>query len=82
MAKLFICLDSTIQGLGIGGIAELPDQTEDNFSESDDSDKEDEIIKPSDNLILVGRVDGDASILEIHGNFHFEFIFLNFNYCL
>lgn len=36
-------------------------------SEDDDSEKEDEIIKPDDNLVLLGHVDGDASILEIYG---------------
>lgn len=45
----------------------LPTDGEDNLSESDDSDKEDDIIKPDDNLILVGRVDGDASIFEVYG---------------
>lgn len=31
-----------------------------------DSEKEDDIIKPSDNLILVGHVEKDASILEVY----------------
>ncbi|CAL7951511.1 unnamed protein product [Xylocopa violacea] len=31
----------------------------------DDSEKEDDIIKSSDNLVLVGHVEGDASILEV-----------------
>lgn len=53
--------------MGIGSLAELPTEAEDNFSESDDSEKEDDIIKPDDNLILVGRVDGDASIFEVYG---------------
>ncbi|CAD6237224.1 GSCOCG00002202001-RA-CDS [Cotesia congregata] len=35
-------------------------------SEDDDSEKEDEIIKPDDNLVLLGHVDGDASILEVY----------------
>lgn len=59
--------ESEVNALGIGNVAELPNQ-DDNFSESDESDKEDEIIKEDDNLILVGRVDGDASILEVFGN--------------
>lgn len=33
----------------------------------DDSEKEDDMIKGDDNLVLIGRVDGDASILEIFG---------------
>lgn len=53
--------------LGISSLAELPTEAEDNFSESDDSEKEDDIIKPTDNLILVGHVEGDASILEVYG---------------
>lgn len=54
--------------MGIQSLAELPenDQT-DNFSESDDSDKEDDYIKKTDNLILVGHVEGAASILEVYG---------------
>lgn len=48
-------------------MAELPNEAEDNFSESDDSEKEDDIIKPDDNLIMVGRIDGDASIFEVYG---------------
>ncbi|CAH0560469.1 unnamed protein product [Brassicogethes aeneus] len=57
----------TANALGIASLAELPaeDQT-DNFSESDDSEKEDDIIKNTDNLILVGHVEGDASILEVY----------------
>lgn len=66
-----------VNNLGIGSIAELPTQAEDNFSESDDSDKEDEIIKPNDNLILVGRVDGDASILEIYGKYQSKSFYRN-----
>ncbi|KAJ8938215.1 hypothetical protein NQ314_011574 [Rhamnusium bicolor] len=57
---------NTASLLGISSLAELPTEAEDNFSESDDSEKEDDIIKPSDNLILVGHVEGDASILEVY----------------
>lgn len=34
-----------------------------------DSDEEDDIIKPDDNLVVVGHVEGDASILEIYSKF-------------
>ncbi|XP_034946754.1 periodic tryptophan protein 1 homolog [Chelonus insularis] len=34
-------------------------------SEDEDSEKEDDIIKPDDNLVILGHVEGDASILEI-----------------
>lgn len=59
--------ESDANALGIGSLAELPNEAEENFSESDDSEKEDDIIKPNDNLILVGRIDGDASIFEVYG---------------
>lgn len=36
--------------------------------DDDDSDKEDDIIKSDDNLVLIGHVEGDASILEVFGN--------------
>ncbi len=41
----------------------------DNEFEDDNSDTEDLQIKPTDNLILVGHVEGDASILEVYGEF-------------
>ena len=36
-------------------------------SEDEDSEEEDDIIKPDDNLVLLGHVEGDASILEVYG---------------
>ncbi|KAF2882098.1 hypothetical protein ILUMI_24101 [Ignelater luminosus] len=54
------------QLLGISSLAEIPAEAEDHFSDSDDSEKEDDVIKPEDNLILAGRVEGDASILEVY----------------
>lgn len=53
--------------LGLASLAELPTEAEENFSDTDDSEKEDEKLKSDDNLILVGRVDGDASTLEVYG---------------
>lgn len=35
-------------------------------TEGADSDEEDDIIKPEDNLLLVGHVESDASILEVY----------------
>ncbi|XP_044255821.1 periodic tryptophan protein 1 homolog [Tribolium madens] len=58
--------EGAAEALGISSLADLQNNEEDNFSESDDSDKEDEIIKPNDNLILVGHVEGDASSLEVY----------------
>lgn len=39
-----------------------------NIDDGPDSDAEDDIIKPEDNLIAVAHVEGDASILEVYGN--------------
>ena len=36
--------------------------------EDDQSDIEDYTIKDSDNLLLVGHVDGNAAVLEVYGN--------------
>lgn len=36
-------------------------------TEGPDSDAEDDIIKPNDNLLLVGHVESDASVLEVYG---------------
>lgn len=38
----------------------------------EESDKEDFIIKPTDNLLLLGHVDGNASILEVYGKLIFD----------
>lgn len=53
----------------INNIAIIEKNGKDPFitKEDDDSEKEDDIIKCDDNLILVGHVEGDASILEIFG---------------
>lgn len=49
-------------------MSDIVEVTEDDriADEEDGSDAEDEIIKPSDNLILVGRVEADCSSLEIY----------------
>ncbi|XP_043499562.1 periodic tryptophan protein 1 homolog [Polistes fuscatus] len=56
----------------------------------DDSEKEDDIIKSDDNLVLIGHVDGDASILEIfvyneaEGSFycHHDILLPSFPLCI
>lgn len=58
-------------GLGIASLT-LQGAEEEHFSDSE-SEKEDDLIKPDDNLIVVGHVEGDASVLEIYGKL--------FNYC-
>ncbi|XP_050350162.1 periodic tryptophan protein 1 homolog [Nymphalis io] len=57
--------------VGIGTIATLPNlgDLSENVqirTEGPDSDEEDDIIKPDDNLLLVGHVETDASILEVY----------------
>ncbi|XP_050684690.1 periodic tryptophan protein 1 homolog [Leptidea sinapis] len=57
--------------IGLGTIATVPnlgDLSEDVQIKTDgpDSDEEDDIIKPNDNLLLVGHVESDASILEVY----------------
>lgn len=56
--------------LGIGNLAVYSSNSGDPYitigDDEDDSEKEDDVITPKDNLILVGHVEGDASILEIY----------------
>lgn len=49
----------------IGDIATVdPDER---LSDAADSEDEDDLIKPTDNLVLVGHVDDDAASLEVYG---------------
>ncbi|XP_076753690.1 periodic tryptophan protein 1 homolog [Xylocopa sonorina] len=58
--------------------------------EDEDSEKEDDIIKSNDNLVLVGHVEGDASILEVfvynetEGSFycHHDILLPSFPLCI
>lgn len=65
--------DDSAQALfGIGDLVSHADQRQDDylegFDEDDDaSEAEDFTIRPTDNLILVGHVEGNASILEVYG---------------
>lgn len=54
------------QVAGIGDIAVI-DPNEQLDDEDDDSEAEDDIIKPTDNLIIVGHVDDDCSELQVYG---------------
>ncbi|ETN67655.1 wd-repeat protein [Anopheles darlingi] len=56
--------DSAAIGLHLSTVA-IVDPTE-NIEDDVDSDEEDEIIKPSDNLILVGHVQNDTASLEVY----------------
>jgi len=51
----------------IGNIASFDESGKDPLitNDEEDSDKEDDIIKADDNLVLFGHVEGDASILEV-----------------
>ncbi|XP_012222088.1 periodic tryptophan protein 1 homolog [Linepithema humile] len=59
-------------------------------NDDDDSEKEDDIIKNDDNLILIGHVEGDASILEVfvynekEGSFycHHDILLPSFPLCI
>ena len=64
--------DDNAAGLGIGNLMAHVDQRDDKYlinpdKDDEESDIEDEIIKPNDNLLLVGHVEGNASILEVYG---------------
>lgn len=55
----------------IDGIAEMIDGKDPLItveeSDDEDSEKEDDVIKPNDNLVLVGHIIDEASILEVYG---------------
>lgn len=56
--------ETNTPALNIGDIVEL-DPNEAVQDDDDDSDAEDDVIKPTDNLILVGRMAEDAANMEI-----------------
>ncbi|CAD0195227.1 unnamed protein product [Chrysodeixis includens] len=63
--------EDNINPVGIGTVATLPNlgDLSENVqirTEGPDSDEEDDIIKPNDNLLLVGHVESDASVLEVY----------------
>ena len=67
--------DDNTAGLGIGNLMAHANQRDDKYlinpdEDDDQSDIEDNIIKPNDNLLLVGHVEGNASILEVYGRAH------------
>lgn len=58
--------------LGLGRLVTFADPRQDPYLQDpnlddDDSDVEDMIIKPTDNLVAVGHIEGDAPTLEIYG---------------
>ncbi|KAL0281215.1 UNVERIFIED_CONTAM: hypothetical protein PYX00_002270 [Menopon gallinae] len=58
--------------LNVGDIAVYSNDDPYNVNDEPDSDAEDDIIKPNDNLIVVGHVEGYASSLEIYVHNDFE----------
>ncbi|KAK1119634.1 hypothetical protein K0M31_013054 [Melipona bicolor] len=76
----------------IGGIATFEKDGEDPFitGEDNDSEKEDDIVKIDDNFVLIGHVEGDASILEVfvynenEGSFycHHDMMLSSFPLCI
>ena len=56
----------------IGGLTLIDNEGKDPLitvgdSEDEDSERDDDIIKPGDNLVILGHSEGDANILEVHG---------------
>lgn len=47
-------------------VVEVPENEEVADDDDNDSEAEDDIIKPSDNLVLVGKVESDCSSLEVY----------------
>lgn len=57
--------EESAQVASIGDVVALdPDN---NLEDEEDSEAEDDLIKPTDNLLLVGHVDDDAASLEVFG---------------
>lgn len=63
---------------------------DENISDGEDSEADDDLIKPTDNLLLVGHVDDDASSLEVYvyneeeNSFyvHHDFLLPSFPLCI
>lgn len=55
------------QVAAISDIATIESDEGENVSDGEDSEAEDDKIKPTDNLVLVGHVDDDAASLEVYG---------------
>lgn len=55
------------QVAAISDIATVDPDDDENVSDGEDSEADDDKIKPNDNLLLVGHVDDDAASLEIYG---------------
>lgn len=58
--------EESAQVAGIGDVAAI--DPEHNLDDQEDSEAEDDLIKPTDNLVLVGHVDDDSASLEVFGS--------------
>lgn len=59
--------ENSTQVAAVGDIAVVDENEPDHVSDGEDSEAEDDKIKATDNLVLVGHVDDDAASLEIYG---------------
>ncbi|GLG95449.1 Periodic tryptophan protein 1 homolog, partial [Gryllus bimaculatus] len=59
-------------GVNVGNIIVSANTSKDPYitleedEDEEDSEREDDIIRPNDNLVLVGHVEGDATVLEVY----------------
>lgn len=82
--------EDSAQVAGIGDIAVIDEENPLNDEDDVDSEAEDDIIKPTDNLVLVGRVEDDAASMEVfvyneeEGSFyvHHDFLLPSFPLCI
>lgn len=82
--------EDSAQVAGIGDIAVIDEDNPLNDEDDVDSEAEDDIIKPGDNLVLVGRVEDDAASMEVfvyneeEGSFyvHHDFLLPSFPLCI
>ena len=79
-SSLLPCKDKMQQLLQLGSMAIHASNEEDPYvtvkddEEDDDSEVENHAILPSDNLIAVGHVEGEAAILEVYGGYSALFV--------
>lgn len=82
--------EDSAQVAAIGDIAVIDTENPLNDEDDVDSEAEDDIIKPDDNLLLVGRVEDDAASMEVfvyneaEGSFyvHHDFLLPSFPLCI
>ena len=68
--------------MGIESLAVFSNEADDpymtNKDDADSEEEEDFNLLPTDNLVAVGHVEGDAAILEVYGMKTFTFVFTSF----